>query len=88
MVRTRKAKAGYARLDPFTRGQVVGFRTAGVPMVDIPARVTKKDGAHPSLRAVEAVVAKAAAGPAWPPSWPRGNLPRGRIAPPPPTACQ
>ena len=65
VIRIKKPKAGYARLDPFTRGQIVAYRKAGVLMKDIPAMVTKKDALPPSLRAVEAVVHKAGADPAW-----------------------
>jgi len=60
-----RKKGTYARLDPFTRGQVVGLRNAGVPVAHIPGRVAKRDGSNPSLRAVTAVLAKAAGDPAW-----------------------
>ena len=34
-----RKKGTYARLDPFTRGQVVGLRNAGVPVAHIPGDV-------------------------------------------------
>ena len=59
------AMASMARLDPFTRGTIVGLRAAGVTRDDIVQRVKKKDGKRPTLRAVDSVLARHREEPAW-----------------------
>ena len=54
-----------ARLDPFTRGHICGMRAAGVARAEIARRVRKKDGKHPHIRAVDAVLARHRAEPLW-----------------------
>ena len=54
-----------ARLDVFARGTVCGMRAAGATREEIAATVVKKDGSRPSLRAVDAVLAKKRAQPQW-----------------------
>ena len=54
-----------ARLDPFTRGTICGMRAAGATRPDIVRRVRKKDGKRPTLRAVDAVLARHREDPAW-----------------------
>ena len=58
-------KTSFARLDAFTRGQIVGLRQEGATRASIVKRVKKLDGTRPSIRAVDAVLAKKAASPAW-----------------------
>ena len=59
------AMTSMARLDPFTRGTIVGSRAAGVTRDDIVQRVRKKDGKRPTLRAVDGVLARHREEPAW-----------------------
>ena len=54
----KKARKGYARLDPFARGQVVALYQVGTPLKDIAGMVAKKDGKRPSQRVVVAVLEK------------------------------
>ena len=58
-------KRTFARLDPFTRGQIFGLRQAETKRTVIARKVKKKDGTHPSLKAVDAVLAKRRANPKW-----------------------
>ena len=58
-------KRTFARLDPFTRGQIFGLRQAETKRTVIARKVKKKDGTHPSLKAVDAVLAKRKANPKW-----------------------
>ena len=48
----------FSRLDAFARGQIHGLRQAGKPRSDITKLVEKRDGSHPTLRAVNAVLRK------------------------------
>ena len=57
------AEASAARFDRFSRGRIVGQAEADVPRDRIRRRVLKKDGAPASLRAIDAVLAKARADP-------------------------
>ena len=59
------AMTSMARLDPFTRGTIVGLRAVGVTRDDIVQRVRKKDGKRPTLRAVDGVLARHREEPAW-----------------------
>ena len=59
------AMTSMARLDPFTRGTILGLRAAGVTRPDIVQRVRKKDGKRPILRAVDGVLARHREEPAW-----------------------
>ena len=54
-----------ARLDAFARGMICGLAEGGFKQEESVARVKKKDGSHPTLRAVEATLAKARDGPDW-----------------------
>lgn len=58
-------KRSFSRLDPFVRGQIVGMRAAGAKREDIVKKVKKKDGRSPTIRAVDAVLAKHACDPQW-----------------------
>jgi hypothetical protein len=53
----------FARLDAFTRGKIVGMRAAGAVRKEIVKKTRKKDGTKPSLRAVDAVLAKTSTDP-------------------------
>ena len=59
------SKRSFSRLDPFVRGQIVGMRAAGAKREDIAKTVKKKDGRSPTIRAVDAVLAKHAGDPQW-----------------------
>ena len=48
-------KTSFARLDPFTRGRIVGIRRSGAPRDMIIKSVMKKDGTRSSIRAVDAL---------------------------------
>jgi hypothetical protein len=48
----KSLRVSYQRLSPFARGVIFGLFLAGCPVVDIPDKVVKKDGQHPSLQAV------------------------------------
>ena len=61
----RMAEASAARFNRFSRGRIVGKAEAGAPRDHIRRRVLKKDGAPASLRAIDAVLAKARADPEW-----------------------
>ena len=61
----RVAEASAARFNRFCRGRIVGQAEAGVPRDRIRRSVLKKDGAPASLRAINAVLAKACADPEW-----------------------
>ena len=54
-----------ARLDAFARGAICALRAAGAKRDDIAKKVRKKDGKRPSLRAVDAVLAKHKEDPSW-----------------------
>ena len=71
------AMPSVARMDPFTRGTICGLRAAGVARPEIVRRVRKKDGKRPSIRAVDAVLARHRVEPAW-----RGEDPRAGGRPP------
>ena len=47
-----------ARLDAFARGAICALRAAGAKREDITRRVRKKDGKGPTIRSVDAVLAK------------------------------
>ena len=64
-IATMVLKSSLSRLDPFTRGQIVGLRQAGLKRDAIAKRVKKRDGASPSVRAVDAVLAKKSSSPSW-----------------------
>ena len=55
----------HARLDAFARGQIWGMREAGVGRAEIRKKAKKTDGTRPTLRTVDAVLAKKASDPAW-----------------------
>ena len=55
----------YARLDAFTRGQIVGLRQAGKTRGEITRLVRKKDGKRPTVRSVDNVLSKKKADPTW-----------------------
>ena len=59
------AEASAARFNRFSRGRIVGQAEAGVPRDRIRSNVLKKDGTPASLRAIDAVLAKARADPTW-----------------------
>ena len=59
------AEASAARFHRFSRGRIVGQAEAGVPRDRIRRSVLKKDGTPASLRAIDAVLAKARADPTW-----------------------
>ena len=61
----RMAEASAARFNRFSRGRIVGQAKAGVPRDRIRRSVLKKDGTPASLRAIDAVLAKARADPEW-----------------------
>jgi len=63
MPKRKKPGGTPARLDPFTRGVICGLRLAGVPREEVVAKVKKKGGSAPSLRAVDEVFAKYEANP-------------------------
>ena len=52
-------------MDAFGRGTICALRAAGAKRTDIAKRVRKKDGKRPSLRAVDAVLAKHKVDPSW-----------------------
>ncbi len=54
-----------ARLDAFARGQIWGMRKAGAERKTIRKETKKKDGTRPTLRSVDAVLAKKKADPKW-----------------------
>ena len=54
-----------ARMDSFTRGVICGMRAAGLARAEIVLRVQKKDGKRPTLRAVDAVLARRRVEPGW-----------------------
>jgi transposase len=58
-------KTSFARFTPFSRGKIVGKAEEGVSTKAIRKTVLKKDGRLASLRAIDAVVAKAKADPTW-----------------------
>ena len=61
MRRTHAALAAMrssARMDSFTRGAICGMQAAGATRPEIARRVRKKDGKRPTVRAVDAVLAK------------------------------
>ena len=59
------AEASAARFNRFSRGGIVGQAEAGVPRDRIRRSALKQDGTPASLRAIDAVIAKARAEPAW-----------------------
>ena len=61
----KKPKGTYARLDQWGRAQVCAYRKAGKSREEICSLVDKKDGTHPTLRAVDAVLEKKAEDPGW-----------------------
>ena len=58
-------KPSYSRLSPFARGQICAFRKAGWKRGQICKTIKKKDGIHPCLRAVAAVLRMHAVEPNW-----------------------
>ena len=62
----------FSRLDAFARGQIHGLRQAGKPRSVITKLVKKRDGTHPTMRAVDAVLRKKRDHPQW-----RGDDSRG-----------
>ena len=59
------ASVSCARLDAFARGVIWGMHLAGAERQEICHEVTKTDGAHPSMNAVDKVVAKLKKNPEW-----------------------
>ena len=59
------ASTSFARLDAWARGAIWGMSLAGAPVEHICHSVTKTDGKAPSMRAVEAVIARKKADPEW-----------------------
>ena len=57
--------ASRVQLDAFTRGVIVGMAKAGAGPSEIAAAVQKSDGSHPSIRAVQNTVSKAAKDSTW-----------------------
>ena len=55
----------FARLDAFAHGQIVGLRQAGKERGVIQKFVKTRDGSHPALRAVDAVLRKKRDHPQW-----------------------
>ena len=55
----------YARLDAFSRGQIVAYDDAGWSVKQITLRVRKPSGRRAIVRGVRATIAKAAAEPDW-----------------------
>ena len=55
----------YARLDAFSRGQIVAYDDAGWSVKQITLRVRKPSGRRATVRGVRATIAKAAAEPDW-----------------------
>ena len=47
-----------ARMDSSPRGVICGMRAAGLARVEMVQRVQKQDGKRPTLRAVDAVLAR------------------------------
>lgn len=58
-------KTSFARFTPFSRGKIVGKAKEGASTKAIRKTVLKKDGRLASLRAIDAVVAKANSDPSW-----------------------
>ena len=58
-------KSSFARFSSFARGRIVGRAEEGAGTQKIRKTVLKQDGRRGSLRAIEAVVAKARADPKW-----------------------
>ena len=58
-------KSSFARFSSFARGRIVGRAEEGAGTQKIRKTVLKQDGRRGSLRAIEAVVAKARAEPKW-----------------------
>jgi hypothetical protein len=58
-------KTSFARFTPFSRGKIVGKAEEGASTKAIRKTVLKKDGRLASLRAIDAVVAKAKSDPSW-----------------------
>ena len=54
-----------ARLDAFARGKIIGLAEGGLTHDEILTRVTKTDGSPPTLRSVEATLARARDVPEW-----------------------
>ena len=63
--KTRHQQRTSARLDIFTRGVVWGLHLAKVPREEIRGMVTKKDGTHPQLNAIDKVIAHKTQDPHW-----------------------
>ena len=57
--------AKFARLDAWGRAQIVTLAGQGVKPKQIRRSVRKKDGRRPTVRAVQATIAKAARDPHW-----------------------
>ena len=58
-------KSSFARFSPFARGKIVGKAGEGASARKIRKSVLKQDGRGLSVRAVDAVIAKARADPTW-----------------------
>ena len=52
-------KGGQGQLDAFARGAIVGMVAVGVGITKIAGKVTKSNGAHPSIRAAQQTLVKA-----------------------------
>ena len=64
--RKRKVSlATRARLDEFSRGVIWGMHVGGASRSEICLEVQKKDGTHPSVEAVDKVIAKLKSQPDW-----------------------
>ena len=59
------AEMSGAQLDAVATGEVKGLRRAGWPAAEITAELKKTDGTHPQKRAVEKLIRKIQAQPAW-----------------------
>ena len=51
-------KASFARLDSFARGQAVALAREGLKAGTIRKKIVKKDGRHPTARAVRDLVGR------------------------------
>ena len=65
MPKRKRSQPTSARLNVFSRGVVWGAHSAGMPREEIRTLVKKKDGTHPTLEAIDNIIATKNKDPEW-----------------------
>ena len=65
VMKVMKKETSYARLSPLAKGRIIGMREKGAERGEIAKKVKKTDGASPSIKTVDDVLARFEEDPEW-----------------------